>query len=247
VAGGASPRVARDRVGVPLAPAVPALVVVVSRPAAALALATALATGTSSCGGHTAGPASVSSGGAGDDASLEDARPPDAADAEAEDAGADVGSCSSPRDCPFHEGPQIYCCTDNVCAADLPDACADGSERPIRASNYDQSCATDTDCVAITEGNACSLIGPCPTGAINKGSYARYQADTAGLPCFSISSCPVHAGPCCRAGSCQMNAGCSSPSDTLAACADAGGACVPFAGQCGGKGAGPPRLLRLPR
>jgi hypothetical protein len=37
-----------------------------------------------------------------------------------------------------------------------------------------------------------------------------------------------------------MNAACYSPSDTLAACADAGGACSPFVIQCGDKGTGPP-------
>lgn len=160
------------------------------------------------------------------------------ADASAGDTG--VAACSSPQDCPMHLGPQLYCCTDHNCTIDEPDACADGSERPILASNYDQSCTTDTDCMAIGEGNACSLVGPCPSAAINKGAYSQYQSDIAQTPCYGLSGCPSGSGPCCRHGTCGLNAACYSAADTLPACADAGGTCQPFVSGCGSMGAGPP-------
>ncbi len=135
---------------------------------------------------------------------------------------------------------QLLCCTDHNCTIDEPDACADGSERPILASNYDQSCTTDTDCMAIGEGNACSLVGPCPSAAINKGAYSQYQSDVAQTPCYGLSGCPSGSGPCCRHGTCGLNAACYSAADTLPACADAGGTCQPFVSGCGSMGAGPP-------
>lgn len=179
--------------------------------------------------------------GQGDAGSPLDATAGDTAVRGATDAGAGdeaAVTCSSPRDCPMHLGSQVYCCTENTCGVDVPDACADGGEHPIQASNYDQSCMTDLDCVAIAEGNACSLIDPCANAAINKGALAQYQSDIAQVPCFELAGCPAEFGPCCRHGSCQTDA-CYSAADTLPACADAGGACAPFVTQCGSKGAGP--------
>jgi hypothetical protein len=146
----------------------------------------------------------------------------------------------------MHFGPQVYCCVDNACTSDIPDACADGSDRPIQASNYDQSCASDMDCVAIAEGNACMLVGPCLSAAINKSAYPKYQEDIANPACYGLASCPAEFGPCCRHGSCQMNGACNSAADTLPVCADAGGTCVPFVIECGGKGAGPPDSCAYP-
>jgi hypothetical protein len=184
-------------------------------------------------------------GGGQADASAGDTAVPGPADAGAGDATA--VTCSSPRDCPMHFGPQVYCCTDNTCGVDAPDACADGGEQPIQASNYDQSCTTDIDCVAIGEGNACSLISPCPNAAINKGALGRYQSDIAQAPCYELAGCPAEFGPCCRHGSCQMDTCYSTATaDTLPACADAGGACAPFVGQCGSNGAGPPDSCAYP-
>jgi len=165
------------------------------------------------------------------------------------DAGAGdatAGACLTPQDCPMHLGAQVYCCTENTCGVDIPNACADGSGRPIQASDYDRTCATDMDCVAIGEGNACSIISPCATAAINKGALARYQSDIAQTPCFGLSSCVFAVGPCCRRGSCQWNTACGSAADTLPACAEAGGACSAFITQCGSKGAGPPDSCAYP-
>jgi hypothetical protein len=179
--------------------------------------------------------------------------PAHAGDAASVGAAADAGvgdataaACSTAQDCPMHLGSQVYCCTENTCGVDVPDACADGSGHPIRASDYDQTCATDMDCVAVGEGNACSIIPPCPTAAINKGAFARYQSDVAQAPCFELSFCVSSAGPCCRRGSCQMNTACGSAADTLPACAEAGGACGAFVTQCGSKGTGPPDACAYP-
>ena len=156
-----------------------------------------------------------------------------------------VAACSTPRACPSHVGPQIYCCVDHACGADAPDACPDGSQRPILAANYDQSCQTDTDCVLIGEGNACSMVNPCANAAISKAAYAKYQSDIAAAPCFALAGCPASLPPCCRQGVCRTN-DCSSPADTLPACADAGGICSPFTTECGTKGAGPPGSCAFP-
>jgi hypothetical protein len=199
---------------------------------AGLAAATVV-TGATACSSMGSGQAD-----AGGRADAGDASVGAPADAGAGDATA--GACSTPRDCPMHLGAQVYCCTENTCGVDVPDACADGSGRPIQASDYDQTCATDMDCVAIAEGNACSIISPCPTAAINKGALARYQSDIVQTPCFELSGCLSGGDPCCRRGSCQMNTACSSAADTLPACAEAGGACDTFLAQCGSKGAGPP-------
>ncbi len=160
--------------------------------------------------------------------------------------GAGTAVCASPNDCPFHEGLQLYCCIDQACTADAPDACAGGGQRPVLASNYDQSCATDTDCIAIAEWDGCFPLGNCPTAAISKSADAQYQSDVAKAPCFETSGCVATFGPCCRNGACAMNEACGSPADTLPACAEAGGACGAFVIQCGDKGAGPPDSCAYP-
>jgi hypothetical protein len=201
-------------------------------------LSTALVVGLSGCAGR---PEAGNSNMAGTNASgaMSAGGAPDVASTDGADMDASASTCSSPQDCPNHFGPQLYCCVNHACAIDEPDACADGGEQPIVASNYDQSCTTDMDCVAIGEGNACSIIGPCSSAAINKGAaYSKYQSDIANTPCFGISGCPAELGPCCRHGVCQMNDGCSSPADTLPACADAGGTCMPFILSC--RPSGPP-------
>jgi hypothetical protein len=214
----------------------------VVRPAA-VALGVPLALGLSACGGRSAGPAAAEPEAGLVDAGHDSAPAPSDAQAEPDiEASAEAGivSCSSPHDCPMHFGPQVYCCTGNVCGTDEPTACPDGGERPIVASNYDQTCSTDEDCTPIAEGNACSLIGPCSTAVISKTSLPRYQADIVGVPCYGLAGCPAETPPCCRAGTCQTGAACNAPSDTLPACADAGGSCVAFVIECGSQGAGPP-------
>src|SRR5580698_1713270 len=77
------------------------------------------------------------------------------------DAGPDAEptSCTVPSDCiSFHGGPAIACCVRNACLygeAAQAETCADAAAQDIMASNYDQSCQKDSDCVAIEEGNFC--------------------------------------------------------------------------------------------
>lgn len=119
------------------------------------------------------------------EAGASDAGNPDTAD-ESEA----VAPCTGPHDCLFRlPFGSVYCCIDHVCTSDVPKTCPDGIDRPIRASNYDQSCTTDTDCVGIDEGSACSDLSPCGGASINRDAYAKYQSDTASVPCFYGSTC----------------------------------------------------------
>ena len=178
-------------------------------------------------------------------------------DAESDDAPATAYPCESPQECTVHmvSGPQIYCCIDHVCIAGQGAenealACDDPDAQVVQASNYDQSCATDSDCVPVAEGSRCHPGGGgCPTAAIRTSALAQYQTDvskSSANGCIAISSCGMYAGPCCHAGTCRMNQGCvASPADTLPACADAGGSCSTFSG-CGVNGAGPPDSCAYP-
>ena len=100
------------------------------------------------------------------------------------------------------------CCLQVLCAADA-------TVQLIRASDYDQSCAVDSDCVEVHVGNACSCDLSCQTmpAAINKGALPHYTADVAksphvtcgcgptGPPLVCVDAVP---GPHCVGGSCQL-------------------------------------------
>ena len=131
-----------------------------------------------------------------------------------------------PQDCKPDRNPGgAFCCLDK---AVVPDAasCTDGG---IEASSYDQTCAKDSDCVAIGEGNSCLLCAfNCTNAAISKGALAKYMADIANTPagisdssgkCFS--GCPAEFGPCCNAGKCAVNSQCQSGVPDAGALGDA--------------------------
>lgn len=100
----------------------------------------------------------------------------------------------------------------------------------ISASNYDQSCAADTDCQEVTSRDYCVAGCLCGGSAVNAGALAQFNADVSKTPLGSGAlggaACPCadQPGPCCRSGKCTM--ACFSPTDTLPACADAGGMCL---------------------
>jgi hypothetical protein len=74
----------------------------------------------------------------------------------------------------------------------------------VRATDYDQSCNVDTDCVAVTEVYGCGECA-CQTGAINTGDLARYQAALAGAESSAATGClcPCEASaPQCCGGVC---------------------------------------------
>ena len=135
------------------------------------------------------------------------------ADTSSHDGGMMQGTtCSMPYDC---VGAKVSsaCCFDNTCVpVSLPD-CSDAGAQPILAMSYDQSCAMDSDCIAIAEGNgACAGAFSCAhtNAAINKGDYARYKSDiakTRAASCFVLTSCLLFL-PCCRAGTCHADLAC---------------------------------------
>jgi hypothetical protein len=113
-------------------------------------------------------------------------------------------------DCnPAQTGPGSFCCLDP------PPECTDANVQMIQASNYDQSCSTVSDCLAVDEGNACfsDCFLACRNAAINVKDAARYDADVAktlagrlaGGTCF----CPAESGPCCIGGVCRADIQCS--------------------------------------
>jgi hypothetical protein len=127
----------------------------------------------------------------------------------------------------------------------------DGQACTFVASSYGQSCATNTDCVAVRLGDYCD-----PTrcycdetlGAINATALAQFSADVAKTPIGSdavspqgMCSCLGYSDPgaCCVGGVCQFSPA-TCPSDTLAACAEAGGGCVRHVEDCGPMRQGPP-------
>jgi hypothetical protein len=133
----------------------------------------------------------------------------DAADATSPEEDAPVVACTRANDC-YEKGPfsTVYCCLDKVCAFSNDSTsivdCTDADAQLIQASNYDQSCMTDSDCVAVSVGNACypGFLN-CTLGTINVGAMSQYNADVArtnaGI-CTALSSCGAEGGPCCVSG-----------------------------------------------
>jgi hypothetical protein len=129
--------------------------------------------------------------------------------------------CGVPQDCiDFSVGPAVSCCINRTCiygqAAIDAVPCTDGNVQLILASNYDQSCLRESDCIAVGQGNFCNAgAGNCPSTAINKAAYSLYQADVAktnAAICRAVTGCGNESGPCCRRGVCQMGAECSDAS-----------------------------------
>jgi len=54
--------------------------------------------------------------------------------------------------------------------------CESCKDHEIVASDYDQSCTQDSDCVAITVGDAI-CVSHCPNAAINESSESQYESD----------------------------------------------------------------------
>ncbi|MDP9002417.1 MAG: hypothetical protein M3O46_20180 [Myxococcota bacterium] len=115
----------------------------------------------------------------------------------------------------------------------------------VLASDYDQSCVVDTDCVAVGQVASCPAFAcdGCTTEAINKLAEPQYQAAfsrafasrSAGSGC----GCPCESGALCRGGKCQAAFCGPPPADTLPVCTDAGGRCA-FKSNTTCNGMGPP-------
>jgi len=81
----------------------------------------------------------------------------------------------------------------------------------LRASDYDRSCAKDTDCSPAGEGNVCETpCGvACASTAINTSALAKYMADYGRTPvamCTAplLCGCPVSGVPRCIKGTCEL-------------------------------------------
>ena len=102
-------------------------------------------------------------------------------------------------------GPSTLCC-----------AIADAGCTEIRASNYGQSCATDSDCVVVIVGDPCQVCifgcGLSGVDAINVCAMPQYQADVGKTPTsIARCNCPLSdemAAPCCRSGKCYADSTC---------------------------------------
>ncbi|HSY23743.1 MAG TPA: hypothetical protein VK841_16560 [Polyangiaceae bacterium] len=102
----------------------------------------------------------------------------------------------------------------------------------VVVSDYDQSCAVDTDCVAVGEVPECpaSACDFCPLEAINESAMPRYATAFASAfaskPPGQVCGCPCAGVAVCRGGQCEGSF-CGPPSaDTLPACANSGGMCA---------------------
>ena len=95
----------------------------------------------------------------------------------------------------------------NGCGGNV--TCTDANIQLISASNYTLTCSADSDCVAVSVGNACfpcTLV--CKDGAIARSALAAYQADVSKTIGAHESpgncNCPGEGIPCCRSGACTV-------------------------------------------
>ncbi len=109
-----------------------------------------------------------------------------------------------------------------------PAARIDASVKLVQASDYDQSCTINSDCVEIYVGNgsSCEITCGASPAAINKSAEAQYLTDVRNLPpiscaCEVTPPVAVEGGPCCIGGSCQFTQ-CPNLVTTGDAAADAG-------------------------
>jgi hypothetical protein len=102
----------------------------------------------------------------------------------------------------------------------------------VLPSDYDQSCAVDSDCIGVAQVSECpaGACSVCVTEAISRSAMTQYMEalsrSLATRPSGGECSCPcVTIGAVCRTGKC-VPAYCGPPqADRLPACADAGGYC----------------------
>jgi hypothetical protein len=101
--------------------------------------------------------------------------------------------------------------TDASNASDATVACTDANVETISASDYDQSCNVDSDCIVVGAGNACfpcNII--CKIAPLSRGALPAYQSDVSktigGREMESVScNCPEQPIACCRSGVCTAS------------------------------------------
>lgn len=95
-----------------------------------------------------------------------------------------------------------------VVAARLLASCSSSTCGSIQASDYDQSCSTRSDCVAVAEGDSCKglFCVDCANAAINVSAQAEYEAALQSIKGpTGICPCPEGATVTCDAGVCSLN------------------------------------------
>jgi len=105
----------------------------------------------------------------------------------------------------------------------------------IYATDYDQTCAQDADCVAIVEGFAlCTGMCWCPNATIRASEEGRYLSNLAQIEAQASAfgcSCPPVSPPICRLGLCILEPGSLAMLNdaSVDASADGGGEDAPAA------------------
>lgn len=93
-----------------------------------------------------------------------------------------------------------------------------GCRTAISATEYQQTCATDEECVAVVNAELCAPCPSCPTsfGAINRVALAQYQKDSTTIrtncpprlgpppPCARPPECTPGPGSVCSLGRCEV-------------------------------------------
>jgi hypothetical protein len=93
--------------------------------------------------------------------------------------------------------------------ADAGSACVD-----VDVSTYDDSCSTDSDCIAITSGVICPGDWLCVDATINVDGQARYEQTIARLPPIGPNfHCPEVPSPVCVRGQAGEGGVCTFPAD----------------------------------
>jgi hypothetical protein len=87
------------------------------------------------------------------------------------------------------------------------DGCGGKSCGTIEASDYDQSCSSDSDCLLEPDGNFCQRECACVNTAINAKDQARYEAVLA-IKISGTVTCPCPGGAvaACNNGTCGLGA-----------------------------------------
>jgi hypothetical protein len=123
----------------------------------------------------------------------------------------------------------LAACTSSTTTNTNVDGGASGSNS-IRASDYDQTCASSSDCVGVYEGIlGCCADQNCANSAINKKSETQYRSDTSARrtrcdpepPC-APSLCDSIAATC-NAGRCVLETAAGDAGSESGAPSDAAG------------------------
>jgi hypothetical protein len=114
--------------------------------------------------------------------------------------------------------------TPSTPACEQEKECLDRGGGSIAASDYDQSCSVDSDCVGITAGDLCGAGCNYVNDAINVADEQKYQSDVSSKVGGTDQPwCPGQPWPAaCYAGACAMAFGLPSADAETEAAVGAG-------------------------